>query len=389
MTDKPTQFSRFNKIKTESAEAANVAFARLKQLSNGREVKFLCYAISICLIIGLIYFIYNKRKLNKANCRVLAKVYSSKPTLNAVVNTEYKNHALRDFYVKTAYNCCSSGQFKNDFVNLCALKTCIEQGVRCLDFEIYSINNEPVVAASSVNDFTIKETYNSIPINQVFTTIMNTAFSNGICPNADDPLILHFRIMSKNIPMYNKLANQISKSLSSRTLGKLYSFENQGANLGIVPVSTLKGKIVIIIDATNPLYQSVPALDEWVNLASGAPFMYTLRYKSVKYTQDLKLKDFNKKQMTIVLPDLMTNDTNPNFNIARQYGCQFIAMSFQNYDSNLEHYNAFFDGEKTAFVLKPAALRYIPVRIKKPPPVPPEYSYATRPIKSEYYNYSI
>ena len=361
----------------------------INNIGKKREIQIFSLTICVCLILGVIYYIYIKLKLNKANCRLLAKVYSSKPTLNAVVNTKNKDHALRDFYIKTAYNCCSSGQFKNDFVNLCALKTCIEQGVRCLDFEIYSINNEPVVAASSVNNYTIKETYNSIPINQVFTTIMNTAFSNGICPNANDPLILHFRIMSNNTPMYSKLANQIRTQLSSRTLGKLYSFENHGANLGIVPVSTLKGKIIIIIDATNPLFQSIPALDEWVNLASGAPFMYILRYKAVKYTQDLTFKDFNKKQMTIVLPDLMTNDTNPNFNVARQYGCQFIAMSFQNYDSNLEHYNAFFDGEKTAFVLKPANLRYIPATIKKPPPAPPEYSYATRPVKSEYYNYKI
>ena len=117
--------------------------------------------------------------------------------------------------------------------------------------------------------------------------------------------------------------------------------------------------------------------------------MRILHYETLKYTQDLTLKDFNKKNMTIVIPNYMANNTNPNFNIARQYGCQFIAMSFQNYDSNLEYYNAFFDGKKTAFVIKPAALRYIPVTIKKPPPAPPEYSYATRPIKSDYYNYSI
>ena len=192
------------------------------------EIQIYCITIIVFLIVGSIYYIYHKSKLNKANCRALSKVYNSKPTLNAIVNTEYKDNALRDFYIKTAYNCCAAGQFKNDFVNLCALKTCIEQGVRCLDFEIYSINNEPVIAASSVDNFTIKETYNSIPINEVFTTIQNSAFSNGICPNADDPLILHFRIMSKNVPMYLKLANQISTLLSSRTLGKNYSFENDG-----------------------------------------------------------------------------------------------------------------------------------------------------------------
>ena len=32
------------------------------------------------------------------------------------------------------------GSYKNDYVNLCALKSCIKQGARCLDFEIYSVN---------------------------------------------------------------------------------------------------------------------------------------------------------------------------------------------------------------------------------------------------------
>ena len=173
--------------------------ATLQQFDNmtkNIKIEFISLAIIAVLTVGVIYYIYHKRNLNKTNCSALSKIYDSKPTLNAVVNTEYKDHAIRDFYIKTAYNCCASGQFKNDYVNLCALKTCIEQGVRCLDFEIYSINDEPVVAASSVNNFTIKETYNSIPINEVFTTIQNIAFSNGMCPNADDPLFLHFRIMS-------------------------------------------------------------------------------------------------------------------------------------------------------------------------------------------------
>ena len=48
---------------------------------------------------------------------------------------------LGDFFIKTAYNCCSAGDYKNSFVSVCALKNCIRQGARCLDFEIYSIDN--------------------------------------------------------------------------------------------------------------------------------------------------------------------------------------------------------------------------------------------------------
>ena len=64
-------------------------------------------------------------------------------------------------------------------------------------------------------------------------------------------------------------------------------------------------------------------------------------------------------------------------------------MSFQNYDTNLEYYNAFFDKQKAAFVLKPAKLRYIPVTIPQPTPPPKDYSYETRTLKTDYYSYNI
>tara|TARA_Y100000389_G_C17450378_1_gene514365 strand:+ start:157 stop:1284 length:1128 start_codon:yes stop_codon:yes gene_type:complete len=360
---------------------------KIYDIDRNMKIKLILYTILIIIIISTSLYIYHKVRLNKLNCNVLKKVYNSKPKLTSISSSDLCTHALRDFYVKTAYNCCCSGQFKNDYVNLCALTTCIEQGARCLDFEIYSINNKPVVAASSIDDYTVKETYNSISISDVFTVIENIAFSSSV-PAYQDPLLLHFRIMSDNVSMYDELANIISTQLNNRTLGKEYLYEYQGKNLGIVPISQFKGKIIIMIDGTNPIYKKTKLL-EYINITSGSPFMHILNFQNVKYTQDLTLTDFNKKHMSIVIPNLNTNDVNPNFNIARQYGCQFLAMSFQNYDTNLEYYNTFFDKQKSAFVLKPAKLRYIPVTIKQPNPPPPEYSYETRNIKSDYYNYNI
>ena len=351
------------------------------------KVKYLSIILIVVLVLTVIYYIQRQMRLNKQNCKLLKKVYNSSPTL-VPLQGKGNPYLLRDYYVKTAYNCCSSGQFKNDFVALCALQTCIQQGVRCLDFEIYSINDQPVIAASSVDDFTVKETYNYVKTADAFNTILNMAFSSQHCPNASDPLILHFRMMSKNAPMYETLANQVGAILNSRTLGRDYSYENDGKNLGAIPIKNFLGKIIIIADATNPLYQKTK-LDEYVNMASGSPFMRVMHYQQLKYTQDLNLKDFNKQNMSIVLPDWSGNDDNPNFNIARQYGCQLIAMSFQNFDSNLEHYAAFFDGEKTAFVLKPTKLRYVPLTVTVPPTSPENYSYQSRPITADYYNFKI
>ena len=45
--------------------------------------------------------------------------------------------------------------------------------------------------------------------------------------------------------------------------------------------------------------------------------------------------------------------------------------------------------EGSAFALKPANLRYIPVTIDKPADPPESYSYATRTSSTDYYSFSI
>tara|TARA_Y100000389_G_scaffold76400_1_gene73067 strand:- start:11657 stop:12799 length:1143 start_codon:yes stop_codon:yes gene_type:complete len=358
----------------------------MANVDRNKKVQFITIIIIVCLLITIIYYIHSKVNLLKTNCKNLRKIYNSTPSLSPIPSDT--NYLLRDFYIKTAYNACATGQFKNDYVGLCALRTCINQGARCLDFEIYSVNDQPVVAVSSIKDFTVKESFNSLSTAKVFQMINNLAFSGTNCPNPGDPLILHFRILSENVAIYNILANQIATYLSDRILGVNYSFENNGHNLGAVPIKKFLGKIIIIADASNPLFRKTK-LDEYINMSSGSPFMRIMHYGNLKNTQDLTLTNFNKQHMSIVLPDWSNYDNNPNFNIARQYGCQLIGMSYQNFDSNLEHYNAFFDGERTAFVLKPAKLRYIPVTVKVPNKPPESYSYQNRAVTSNYYDYTI
>jgi len=323
------------------------------------------------------------------NCYSISKLFSSKPPLISAVNSpEINNKPLSDFYIKSAYNCCCSGKFKNDFVNLCALSSCIEQGVRFLDFELYSIEDKPVVAASSINSYKTKEMYNSIPIESVFNIINQKAFSSGSCPNFDDPLILHFRISSNNITMYNSLANHISQMLNNNVLGPTYSNEYNGKNLLLLPLSTFKQKIIIIIDSSNPIYKKTK-LYEYINITSNSPFIHLSRYNDIKYTHDLELENFNKEHMTIVLPNLSERNDNPNYSITNNYGCQVLGMCFQNNDSNLKSYNNFFNASRFAFVLKPKNKRYIPITIQKPPPFPEKYSYEPRTISGDFWEFQI
>lgn len=360
-------------------------------VSGSNSAKYIVLIICGLMVIMMIYWLYNKSILNQANCTRMddiykdaAKIYSFNPD-----NADFK-YNLRDYYIKTAYNACSAGQLKNDFVNICALKNCIKQGARCLDFEVYSVDNEPVVATSSVDDYSIKETYNSVPMSDVLNIIRDYAFSGSTCPNPADPLIIHLRIQSNNQTIYNKLAKMFETSLSDRILGPKYSYENHGRNLGAEPIKNLRGKVILIVDRSNPLFEQTD-LDEYVNQASNSIFMRGVRYsEGVKYTPDMdELIEYNKKCMTIVMPDLSGSDSNYAASLSIKTGCQLNAMSFQNFDANMEYYDMMFDSTGSAFILKPEALRFVPITVPAPDPPNPEYSYEQRETNTDYYSLTI
>jgi len=119
--------------------------------------------------------------------------------------------------------------------------------------------------------------------------------------------------------------------------------------------------------------------------------MRNVRYSDgVKYTPDIdELIDYNKKNMTLVIPDLSETNANYSAQLAWASGCQFAGMCFQNFDTNMEVYSAFFAKKGSAFALKPEALRYIPVTIPPPQTANPAYSYEQRNTSTNYYSLTI
>lgn len=352
--------------------------------------------ITMYLIIGsvvgiLIYYniYYNNYITSKCNLiKRVYKEYAKLATIN-INDSKYKDNKLRDYYIKTAYNCCALGDFKNTYVDLCALENVLKQGVRCLDFEIYSLNGKPVVAVSSKDEYYIKESFNSIYLGSVLDYINNYAFSSSKAPNAKDPLLLHFRIKSKNKSMYDAMAELIQTKLSSRLLGSKYNNENNGDNLGMEPIKNFIGKIIIIVDKQNPFFEET-TMKEITNMASNSVFMRALRDDDVKFTPDFEeLVDFNKKNMTISMPNLSTSDANVEAAVHMRYGCQCIAMNYQNYDEHLEFMDTFFENEGHAFVLKPEELRFIPVVINNPAKQNPNLSFGPRNVSKPYVDIKI
>jgi len=347
-----------------------------------------CFTLIILMIV-ISYIIYMVR-LPRNETNYINTLYPSVDGNIRPINTNDPDCSgnLYDYYIKTAYNSCSGGSYKNDYVSLDILKAIIKQGVRGLDFEIYSINNNPVVATSTVDNYYIKETYNYVNFSDVMSTIQNYAFSGGTCPNPTDPLIIHLRIKSNNQKMYGNLAN-IFKSYDTIMLGKEYSFENSGKNLANYPLLTFQNKVILIVDRINNAFLENQDFLEYVNLTSNSAFVRAYNYYNVKNNPDInELTEYNKIAMTIVLPDVATNPPNPSGYFCRASGCQMVAMRYQYVDNFLLENALFFDNAGYAFALKPYELRYHAVTIPTPTPQNPNYSYQTRNVATDYYNFN-
>lgn len=345
--------------------------------------------IFIILIIFIGYLIYLS-KLEGRECDYMNNLYSSVDGNIRSINTTDPDCSgnLYDYYVKTAYNACSGGSYKNDFVDICNLKAVIKQGVRCLDFEVYSVNDQPVVATSTSDSFYVKETFNSVNFGSVMDTIRNYAFSGGTCPNPTDPILIHLRCKSNNQNMYSKLAD-IFKSNTDIMLGMNYSFEAEGKNLGNVPLLQLQNKVILIIDRSNTAFLENQDLLEFVNLTSNSIFMREYDFYNVKNNPDInELTEYNKRGMTIVIPDNGGSPANPSGMVCRASGCQMVAMRYQLVDNFLMENALFFDRAGYAFALKPLELRYQPVTVPTPSEQLPEYSYATRNSTTDYYSFN-
>lgn len=302
---------------------------------------------------------------------------------------------LRNFYIKTALNCCCLGEWKNNYVDIVPLKSAIADGYRCLDFEIYSEGNKPVVAASTKPSFYYKETYNSIPFSDAMAAIAQNAITTA--PNGTDPLFINLRIKSNNAKIVPDMVATINAQFGNNAqsgnllLGPDYNYLYAGNNLGQVPMSAFQNKVIIMADISNPMCtdKDLP-LFQLINVGANSPFLHQLQYEmGVKNTPDMDaLIDHNKKNMSIVFPDAPFNE-NANFNVAKAFGCQFIGMMPQVKDINLEICNKAFNDAGSAFVLKPPELCYQQVVIDAPPPQNPALSLAGRNYSTDYASWSV
>jgi hypothetical protein len=318
-----------------SVESSNPA---LKVITNNNSI--LVSLLILLLIIWVLVYAYSSIKKQVYNCSLISTYPVSK--INSIYTSSTMNNvALKDCHIKTAYNCCCSGDFQNDYVDECALINCAKQGVRCLDFQIYSLRGKPVVAAASLKSTHYKELYNSINFADAMTAVKRYFRDPTNCSNYNDPLFLNFRIYSQSTQLYSDMASTIQSIFGTGSRGG--SLLYIARSMDEVKLSQLQNKVVIMVDLTGLVNFESSSLNPITSVKFGNNLSNHILTESDALDGTLSDVNFAAKTssyLTMVIPDQKGSAQNYDFVTSGiNLGIQFIGMCFQKNDAYLQAYN--------------------------------------------------
>lgn len=369
---------------------AQLVAERMKNLMSRTETVSILVGIlvviTVVVVVRYVRMQQTKPSENKKVMDSILKKYPPKMSSFNVGNAEYQ-HKLRDYRILTSYNSCCGGDYMNDYVSKEALETVIRMGARCLDFEVYNVDNSPVVAASTEKSVFLKQTYNDLPFSEVMKMVGEMAFSNRYAPNHREPLLISLRIKTNQREIYDKMAKDIRQSIGRHLLPSYFGYENRGEDLGNEPIKTFMEKAIIVVDVANPVYRETK-LEELVNIGANSRFMRLEHSRDVVFTHNMDENiEYNKKHMSFCIPDPKTEE-NEHIDTKWKYGIQLIGLQFQRNDNGFQFLYEKFQG-KHGFILKDKSLRFIPNTVDAPKKQDKNLSYQPKQVKGNGYTITV
>lgn len=320
----------------------------------------------VALVIKLtLYIVYVQRSQNDIGLSNDPKVPINESIHNCACQDS--DFSLRDYYIYASYNSAIEGPYATPTVSLRALSNVIKQGVRFLDFEIYSsyADSTPMVSCSTLTEKqgnkcgVLVETAYLLPFRSCMQMIRDYALTNSGCMNFNDPLIINLRLKTCQPEVAKQLAS-IFDDFSDIMLGPQYSFNDNRSNFGATKISELVGKVCVFVESENMEYTSVPEFMEYVNLSKPTQFLRLMPISEFSLIGSLEeFTDENKRNMTIVTPNPTESDPN-NITVQalQNAGVQIVALMFWKKDSYLQNAMNYFNQNAAAFVLKPEKFRF-------------------------------
>jgi len=353
-----------SRMKTQTLSAFRYGMGMLKKIEP--NLSLLNVVIFIIVSAFLIYVFINLKKEDN-NCKRINKTPMNTNIVSmdsAGYVLDISNTTLNKTFIRTAYNCCCSGTFKNDYVSYCALINCAKQGVRALDFTVYSLNGKPVIGASTLTTNNYKETYNSLPFAETMSQVYKYFIASAMnCPNINDPLFLIFRVQSLLKNTYDDMASVLNSTFGGASLhGNMiyYIKRDVDAPLQSVLLKELVKRVVIIIDLSSiqrDLYaKSRLSIMSALDVGNGENIIY----RESDLTQQDPASMKNTENLSILYPDFSNTSNNYDFRAGLDQRINFIGLSFQEVDAYLKEYNKLFatsafidvNSDKVAKVIK-------------------------------------
>lgn len=309
--------------------------------------------VSAIVIITIIYFFSQTFRVGRTISHM--ETYQAYQKLASMDNKTYGLIRLGNYHIASAYNAAHVGFQMYDYTSENIVLAAIQSGARYLEFNVFNSeygSKAFPVASMGYKQGEWKMMVNDTPMETIFETIANNAFKihDGVegCNNPDDAVFIGLNLnTNSNLSCLNLLAFLITKYFGDRLLPNAYSFQSNDA-IADLTLAQVMGKVVIF--ASDGFQGS--GMEEVVNYCwdnpESNPNHAMRRYLHSDLTKTgfnkQELIDFNRTGLTIVVPHKEGDFWNTNYNpvIAKQLGCQFIAMEFQYVDVNMDYYITLF-----------------------------------------------
>ena len=135
-------FATATPISEAGAEIIN-KLKKFKDMASG-FLNFYTFAILILLIVIILRFYLSQLDKKDGNVELMKEELEYfNPKILALSDDEYnKDIPIRDYYVMSSYNSCAGGDSWQDWVSIDILREVINNGIRCIDLEIYYKNGK-------------------------------------------------------------------------------------------------------------------------------------------------------------------------------------------------------------------------------------------------------
>ena len=106
-------------------------------IANTSIIEIVTIIIVVSCIIGIMIYVAIKQTDQDRKCNNLKNLYPNQTTIRPVSESSQLSYTigeseydtrLTDMYIKSSYNSCSAGNYKDDWVSTCALNEVLKQG---------------------------------------------------------------------------------------------------------------------------------------------------------------------------------------------------------------------------------------------------------------------